>query len=98
MSDSLVLIVNIRAKQGMEGRLREALKGLVEPTRAEPGCIHYELHESETNPSLFVFYENWKSRADHGLHRETPHYKAAFKILPDLIEGKNELVELKIVK
>jgi len=91
MTVPLTIIARMRAKSGQEGRLREALQRLVAPTRAEPGCIAYDLHESLNDAALFLFYETWKSQADLDAHFETPHLKALVKILPELVEGEMKL-------
>jgi quinol monooxygenase YgiN len=46
MNDSLTVIAHVRAKPGQESRVRQLLEGLLAPTRAEAGCINYDLHQS----------------------------------------------------
>ena len=53
----LTVIAKLKAKQGCEEQLGQMLRGLVEPTRAEKGCINYDLHRSHEDPGLFIFYE-----------------------------------------
>ena len=60
-------------------------------SRAEPGCIGYDLHLAKNDPGLFLFYETWKSQADLDAHFETPHLKALVRILPELVEGEMDL-------
>ena len=93
MSAPLTLIARMRAKSGQEQRLRAELQRLVAPTRAESGCIGYDLHVSQNDPALFLFYETWKSLADLDAHFETPHLKALAKILPEMLEGEMELTQ-----
>jgi quinol monooxygenase YgiN len=76
MNDSLTVIAHVRAKPGQESRVRQLLEGLLAPTRAEAGCINYDLHQSQTDPALFVKhtwmrmpdprtfnpFENWRTR------------------------------------
>jgi quinol monooxygenase YgiN len=93
MSAPLTVIARLRAKSGQEARLRQELQGLMAPTRAEAGCIGYDLHESQTDPALFVFHENWKSQADLDAHFETPHIKAILKIAPEMMEGEMDLTK-----
>jgi len=91
MSAPLTLIAQMRAKPGQQDRLRMELQRLVAPTRAEAGCIAYDLHQSLTDPALFLFYEIWKSQSDLDAHFETPHLTALAKILPELLEGGMDL-------
>lgn len=69
----LTLTVTFQARPGREGELRAALTGLLAPTRAEAGCINYDLHTASDDPSKFLFYENWASKAHHEAHDKTPH-------------------------
>jgi quinol monooxygenase YgiN len=98
MSDQLTLIVRVKAKPGQEARLLRELKGMLAPTRAEAGCINYELHQSQSDPALFALYENWVSQAALDAHFETPYLKAMFKLVPDLAEGPPEITKWTIVK
>lgn len=52
----------------------ELLK-LVAPTRQEEGCIEYRLHQDNSNPTQFLFYENWENLACLERHLRTPHYR-----------------------
>ncbi len=95
MSEPLTVVARVRAKTGQEARLRQELQRLVAPTRAEAGCIRYDLHESTTEPGWFLLYETWKSEAELGLHFETPYLKAFFQMVPDLAEGPSEITKWK---
>ncbi len=72
----VTLIARIHAKPGKEDETREELEALLEPTRAETGCINYDMHLSADDPALFMFHENWTDRQALDQHRATPHLKA----------------------
>jgi quinol monooxygenase YgiN len=76
MSDLNVVAV-LKAKPGSEGAIRDALASLVEPTRAEPGNVSYDLHESAAEPGTFITIEKWRSQEDLDAHMQTPHIAAA---------------------
>ena len=75
MSDQITVVARLRAKEGKEQKLREELKKLLAPTHQEKGCINYDMHESTTDKSLFLFHENWTSENELKAHFETPHIK-----------------------
>jgi quinol monooxygenase YgiN len=50
----------------------ELLK-LIDVTRAEEGCINYDLHQDNENPAHFTFYENWESRELWQQHMGNEH-------------------------
>lgn len=84
MSEQLTIIATFRAKPGQSEELGRRLIALVEPTRAEAGCINYDLHRSNEDGDVWMFYENWRSKADLDAHVETPHLQALMRDLPNL--------------
>ena len=52
-------------------------------TRKEDGCLLYDLHESITDPTRFVFVEQWTSREALGSHGRAPHMKEWRKVVGD---------------
>ena len=75
-NEKVTVLALVKAKEGMEETVREELLSLVNPTRSEPGCMNYDLHQATEEKTLFMFYENWKSMEDLEKHRETAHLKA----------------------
>jgi quinol monooxygenase YgiN len=75
-SNLLTVVATLYAKPGKEDALKQALLGLVEPTRAEGPCVQYDLHESIETPGVFVFYENWESKEALDLHLAMPYLQA----------------------
>jgi quinol monooxygenase YgiN len=79
----LNVVALITAKPGSEDVLEHALTSLVEPTRAEPGCISYDLYRSAVDPATFITVELWKDQADLDAHMQTPHIAAALSAAED---------------
>ena len=73
---AVILTAMVKAKPGQEDAVKKALLSLVEPTRKEPGCLCYNLHQSKVDPTQFMFYEQWASKEDLSAHGKTPHMKA----------------------
>jgi quinol monooxygenase YgiN len=80
----LTVVAHIWAGAGKEDALREALLTLVEPTRKEEGCVQYDLHQDNSQPGHFVFFENWESRGHLDKHMATKHFLAVAALLPEL--------------
>ena len=74
----LTIVANIRALPGQQDLVRTELEKLVEPTRQEAGCIQYDLHVDDEDPTHFLFFENWDSRDLWQAHMASAHL-AAFK-------------------
>jgi quinol monooxygenase YgiN len=77
MSEKKVTVVaRIKAKPGLEEKVKQELLSLVPQTRAEAGCINYDLHRHSEDPSVFMFYENWVTKRDLDEHLEMPYLRA----------------------
>lgn len=84
-------LAQIRAKAGRSDELGEALLALVAPSRAEPGCVTYDVHRAIEDGDLWMVYENWRSAVDLQAHFELPHMQAFVARIPELVEGELDL-------
>ncbi|MGV2068537.1 putative quinol monooxygenase [Agrobacterium sp. 22-226-1] len=91
MTETLTLIARLTAKPGCATTLGEALQALVSLTRAEAGSIDYHLHRDNDDPSVWILYENWRSRADLDAHFQQPYTTAVMARFPDLLAREMEL-------
>jgi quinol monooxygenase YgiN len=85
MSEKVTVLAHIRAKPGNEREVKQALLELCGPTRAEKGCINYDLHQSPGDPTLFLFHENWASKSDLDEHSQSAHLQAWRKRAVELL-------------
>ena len=77
--DRVALTVVLHAVPGRENELAAQLLALLQPTRAESGCVDYRLHTSAKEPGTFLFYEVFANQAALDAHINTPHFKAFLK-------------------
>ncbi|MTH55210.1 antibiotic biosynthesis monooxygenase [Bacillus mangrovi] len=78
----------MKAKEGREEELFAAMKKAIAPSRAEEGCISYDLHRSKEDKGVFVFFENWKDQEAVDAHIASPHYQAYREEIAPLIETR----------
>ena len=79
------IIGTVTARPETRAELEGILMSQVVPTRAEPGCINYDYHVDAADPCVFVFYENWTSRAALDAHLMMPHLEPLFCQLERLL-------------
>ena len=77
MPQLLTVVAEMQAKPGIEDALRRSVLALIEPTRREDGCVQYDLHVHTSDPSRFVFYENWASQEHLDRHAASEHLKTS---------------------
>lgn len=87
----LTNVVFIHAKPGMTAQLGARLADLVDISRQEPGCLNYDLHQSNDDPDLWFVYENWKAPSDLDLHMHMPYMTALLGELDTLVQGDVKL-------
>ena len=93
MSEAQVTVVaRCQAKKGMEERVRGEILALVEPTRAEPGCINYDLHVAADDPGQFLLYENWTSKGELDKHLAMPYLERFKGLAAELLAAPIEIV------
>ena len=93
MSMPLTVVATFEARPGRQVELRDALLGLLAPTRKETGCLAYDVHQSAENPAKFLFYETWLNQAAIDAHMKSPHITA---LLPRVGELCVEFPQIKI--
>ena len=69
----LTIVANITAKADKIELVKTELKKLIDITRAEEGCLQYDLHQDNEQPAHFLFYENWESRELWQAHMGNQH-------------------------
>tara|TARA_R110001599_G_scaffold9374_2_gene46319 strand:- start:3 stop:293 length:291 start_codon:yes stop_codon:yes gene_type:complete len=69
----LTIVANIKANADKIDLVKAELLKLIDVTRAEKGCINYDLHQDNENPQAFMFYENWESRELWQTHMANQH-------------------------
>jgi quinol monooxygenase YgiN len=84
-ANSLTVVAQIKAQPGKEAQVRQELLSLVAPSRKDSGCLNYDLHQALDNPALFLFHENWTSKAYLEQHLQKPDLKAVLARLEQLV-------------
>ena len=82
----LTIVANIKAKPDNIDFVKAELLNLICITRAEKGCVNYDLHQDNENSARFMLYENWTSWQDWQDHRQNDDMSAFRASTDDAIE------------
>jgi quinol monooxygenase YgiN len=63
----------IAKPDGIE-KMRELLSAMVIPSKAEDGCIFYEIFQYENQPEKFMAVETWRDEKALDGHKASAHY------------------------
>lgn len=83
------------AKPGKLDNLRNELLSILEPTRAEPGCIAIHLYEEGSAPGTFFIHSSWKDEAAFDAHAQFPHMKRFLASVGDLVTNPVKAVRTR---
>src|SRR3954470_23234582 len=82
-SERVTIFCLMRPTADQAETLLDSLLALVQPTRAEAGCVPYDVYE-EADGSL-VLFEAWRSAEESAAHQQQPAIKDLFgNLLKDL--------------
>jgi quinol monooxygenase YgiN len=93
----LQVVAVIKAKEGKEDVVREAMSSLMAPSRQDKGCLRYDLFEAQGAPGTFINLETWASQDDINAHLGQPHLAAAFAGAGDALDGAPQIYMLNPV-
>lgn len=94
---TLRVLATCRAKADRLDEAKEVLSALVAPSRAEAGCIAYELQQNREDAADFAFVEEWTDEAALAAHAQTPHVQAARERFSELLEGTMSVRKYSLV-
>ena len=72
---SRTLVVAWLAKSGQESGVERILQTMIPFTRAEPGCIRYDVLRAVDEPRRFLLVEVYEDDAALQAHTESDHFK-----------------------
>ena len=85
------VVARFSAKPDRISEVTEILSELVEPTRAEEGCITYDLLHNVEDPTDFTFVEEWTSRDALDKHLATEHIAECRRRIAPHVESEADI-------
>ncbi|MCD2173800.1 putative quinol monooxygenase [Rhizobium sp. C4] len=90
----IYVIATVNLKPGTVEDFVAAAAPCLIGTRAEEGCISYDLHRREGEPNTLVFVERWESREHLKAHFSAPHMLVYREATKDMVANRTiEIIE-----
>jgi quinol monooxygenase YgiN len=89
--ETVHIVAHLQARAGEEDRVQAELEKLIEPTRAEPGCLKYELLVNRERPGDFVFLQEYVSDAAFQAHLDSKHVARAIAHAVPLLDAPPDI-------
>src|SRR5258708_37572282 len=91
MKQPFHFLVHFQPHPGKEMEFREEMLRVIQPTRAEVGCLSIRAFESVREPRMFAIHSEWVDEAAFDLHAQLPHtlrfMQAAENLLTHPVQG-----------
>ena len=89
----IVVVAAMKAKQGKEQEMEDALRWIIPQVESEEGTLRYILHRAKKEPGKFLFYEMYRDKQALNAHSSTPYFAELFAKIGPMIEG-NPSIEI----
>lgn len=86
---AVTVVAVLRARDGKDDELQEALAANAEKTREEAGCLSYVVHRGLDDRNRFAIYETWTTREALADHFEMPYMRALAGRREELMEQRD---------
>lgn len=83
-SQEIFMCARFQAKPEKLDELRTRLLEMVTHSIKEPGCLFYNLHVDNSDPTIFYFLEGWKDADALAFHDKTPYVQTIIRDAADL--------------
>lgn len=83
------------ARQGEEEAVARAMRDVLGPTRAEPGCLFIQAYRALHDPRLFYIHSSWIDEAAFDNHAELQHTQRFVEVVASLIDHPLDLTRTR---
>jgi quinol monooxygenase YgiN len=91
------ILARHRSRPETVDEVRQILLSLIDPSRAEVGCLKYELLQNADDPTDFTFVETFASDEALKLHAAAPYIAGLALKLKDLVARPAEVSRYRAI-
>lgn len=89
----VTVIARAKAQKGRESDVERALQSAAEESRAEGGCVSYNVLRGDDG--VFMTVERWAARSDFDQHLSAAHVQKLLHLVVPMLEGPPDIQVLK---
>jgi len=92
------VVAHFVAKPESVEDVKRYLSAMVDLTRAEDGCMTYELLQNADDPTDFTFVEEWSSKSDLDHHARSEHIRINRELVSEHLAEPSDVRVYTLVK
>jgi quinol monooxygenase YgiN len=93
----LFIFARFHAREGEEANVGAAIREVLAPSRAEPGCVAIDGFASARDPRLFYIHSRWIDEAAFELHATLAHTVRFVERVTALIDHPLEVTRARVM-
>jgi len=93
----LFIFARFHARPGNESVVEKALRDVIGPSSAEPGCSSIAAFRSTRDPQLFYIHSRWKDEAAFEIHASLPHTVRFIERVQTLIDHPLDIARTEMI-
>lgn len=90
-NQSLRVVARLIANPDQIDALKKVLMDVIPPTRAEKGCLQYDLYQNRDRRTEFTFIEEWTSEVALTEHLASNHIRQGMQDIADLVAASPDI-------
>jgi quinol monooxygenase YgiN len=94
-STELFIFARFHARQGEDDAVAVAMRDMLGPVRAEPGCLAIDVFRSLRDVRLFYIHSRWVDEAAFEIHARLPHTARFLERVQPLIDHPLDVTRTK---
>jgi len=91
------IFIRFHAREGKEADIAAAMREVLPPSRAEPGCLAIDGFAATRNPRLFYIHSRWVDEAAFELHATLAHTVRFVETMTPLINHPFEATRARVM-
>ena len=92
------MVVKLKIKAGKNAEFERGFKEAQVGVRAEePGCLYYDLYQSNADPQAYYVLERYTGQPAVDQHTKTKHFAKMMQAGASVMDGPPEMQNLKLV-
>ncbi len=92
-----MLVARLKVKDNAIEEAKQAALKIVADSRAEAGCVNYDIHQAIDDPTVFIWHETWKGKAAIDEHFETAFFKEFFAAVENFAAEPPQITLTKMI-
>ncbi len=97
MNTEHIVLASAAALPGKEAELEAALRKVVQPTRAQAGCLQFSLWRPVGSGGPLVGFERWASAEHHQAHLKGAHVQRLMSRLGGVLAAPPEIRVYEVI-